>query len=86
MAKQKTTSALGKLGLKGQKAFKKNRDKTVEYDTAGDLPEGIDGGVAQLVACHFGETKEGDNKGEPFFFAAGVFAKLFFKLGYITPY
>lgn len=38
----------------------------------GDLPEGIEGGVAILVDCKVGKFDKGKQQGEPFFYAAGT--------------
>jgi hypothetical protein len=72
MAKQVTKSGLaGKLGAKLKQAVDKHKKDETKISGGGDLPAGIIG-IAQLVDCRFGQYKEGANKGEYFFYAAGV--------------
>ena len=40
--------------------------------SGGDLPPGIEHGIARLVDCKIGIFQKGDNEGEPFFMAAGT--------------
>lgn len=75
MPVQKAKSALAaKLGGRLAKAHEASKDKEVKYSEFGDLPEGIDGGIAQLVDCKFDTYKKDNdpNKGQYFFYAAGV--------------
>ncbi len=73
MAKKRSTSILmRKLGVAGAKAIAAHKDDETTFSGGGNLPEGIDDGVAQLVDCRFGVYKEGNNKGEHFFLAAGI--------------
>jgi hypothetical protein len=74
MAKQVTKSGLAaKLGDKGRKAVEAHKHDETVISGGGDLPAGIDGGVAQLVECKFDVIKPGkENAGEYFFYAAGV--------------
>jgi hypothetical protein len=73
MAKVVTKSGLaGKLGTTGKKAVQSHREDETRFDVGGRLPAGIENGVAQLVDCRFGQYEKGDNKGEYFFYAAGV--------------
>lgn len=74
MAKQ-TQAVTGllakKLGQKGQEALNKHKNDETTYGQI-ELPPGIEGGVAQLVDCRFGEYETGDNKGQLYFYAAGI--------------
>jgi len=70
--KQTTTGLAGKLGDKGRKAVKSHAKDEVKLSAGGDLPGGIEGGIAQIVECKFDVFKKGDNVGEYFFLAAGT--------------
>jgi hypothetical protein len=59
------------MGQKVAKAQAATKGKTAEFD-AGGLPAGIEGGVARLADAKIGEYKDGPNKGQKFFLAAGV--------------
>lgn len=74
MAMQTAKSGLlAKLGTKGMAAHAAAKDKEVDFGNMGDLPEGIEGGIAQLVECKFDVVKPGkQNAGEYFFYAAGI--------------
>jgi hypothetical protein len=73
MAKQVATNGLaGKLGNKLDQAVEAHKNDEVKLPGGGSLPEGIENGIARLVDCRFSQYKEGDNKGEWFFLAAGV--------------
>lgn len=74
MAKQTTTGGvLGKLNAaKFRQAHEAHKNDETEYSKFGELPAGIEGGVARLVEAKFDLYKEGNNTGEPFFYAAGV--------------
>lgn len=72
MAKQSKVSLASKLGGAGAKAFNESKGKEVRYDSGGDLPPGIEGGVAQLASIKFGTYENGDTKGEYFFMASGI--------------
>jgi hypothetical protein len=61
---------LAKRGLSTVTAANKNNE--VDYGFGGDLPPGINGGVAKLSEIKTGEYKNGDKKGEPFVRFAGV--------------
>jgi hypothetical protein len=70
MAKMQSKSNLAaKLGAKGAKAVKTHAQDETTYSGGGDLPGGIEGGIAQLVDCKFDQYKKGDMKGEYYFFA-----------------
>ena len=73
MAKKTLKSnLLKKLGTAGKKAVAAHKSDEVVLSAGGDLPPGIDHGIAQLVDCKFDTYKKGDNKGEFFFRAAGI--------------
>lgn len=73
MPKQTQVSGLlKKLGNAGKQGFDENKDKPPEYGSGGDLPDGINGGIAKLVDCKFDQYKQGNNVGKLFFYAAGV--------------
>jgi hypothetical protein len=73
MSVKKTAGGIAAaLGTKGQKAFEAHKGDDVTYGAGGDLPAGIEGGVAQLVECKFDVYAKGDNEGEYYFYAAGV--------------
>lgn len=54
------------------KTAAESAQKPVNYGSSGDLPEGIEGGVAILVDCKVGKYEKGDQKGESYFYAAGT--------------
>ncbi len=68
----KNTGLMDKLGRKGVKAYNAHASDETIYDTGGELPDGIEGGIAQLVECKFDVFKKGDFTGEYFFYAAGI--------------
>src|SRR5690349_21501065 len=74
MPKQTAKSDLfKKLGDKGKAAVREAQTVEVSYDNFGDLPPGINNGVARLVDCKFTQIAEGkQNAGEFMFYAAGV--------------
>lgn len=67
----KVSGALAKVKDKVAKAHQAHINDEVNYGQM-DLPAGIEGGIAKLVDCRFGEYKEGPNKGQPFFLASGI--------------
>lgn len=71
MAKTRTKLA-DKLGKRAHQFDKEHKGKEVQYDTGGSLPEGIEGGVAQLTTIKIGEFERGANEGEPYFMAMGT--------------
>lgn len=72
MAVQGKSSLLAKYGQKINNAINNHKaDETVTSNFS-DLPAGIDNGIAQLVECKFDVYKEGDMKGEVYFYAAGT--------------
>jgi hypothetical protein len=71
----KTVSQSGlqsRLGAEGAKALERHRNDEINYGAGGDLPAGIEGGVADLVECKFDTYKKGENTGEYYFYAAAV--------------
>jgi len=74
MPKQVSTSSLAaRIKAKAKKAFDAAKTAEPTYDTGGNLPTGIEGGIAQLVDCCVKKIKGGkSNAGELMFFAAGV--------------
>jgi len=65
-------SLASKLGKSGRKAFDAHKTDDTNFGAGGDLPAGIEGGIARLVDCKFDKYKRGENEGEFFFYAAGV--------------
>ncbi len=73
MPVQKAKSSLiSKLGNRLQQAHEAHKADETVMSNFGDLPAGIDQGVAQLVECKFDVYKSGDFVGEYYFYAAGV--------------
>lgn len=77
MAKKSTrrtrqSGLVERLGQKGQAAYEEHKNDAVVFSQGGDLPAGIKGGIAQLVECKFGIYDKGDNKGEFFWYTAGI--------------
>lgn len=73
MPKQVVASKLGaKLGDKLNKGFVAHKNDEVKTSGAGELPPGIDDGIAQLVEIKLDTYKKGDQKGEFYFYAAAV--------------
>jgi hypothetical protein len=73
MAQQTSQSSLlGKYGQKIAKAFDAHKGDETTASNFGELPAGIENGVAQVVECKFDVYKEGQNKGDVYFYAAAV--------------
>ena len=73
MAPQTAVSGvLAQLGQEARNAVLQHANDETDFGQDGGLPTGIENGIAKLVACEFGLIKEGDNKGKPYFRAAGV--------------
>lgn len=73
MPKNKQRSELfKKYGPRLEKAHELHKGDETEYSQFGELPPGINGGIAQLVDCRFGQYAKGDLTGEYFFYAAGT--------------
>lgn len=66
------SSLFSKLGKSLVEMHNELKDSEITYSNFGDLPGGIENGRAQLVDAHFGEFKDGDNKGKLFFMAQGI--------------
>lgn len=63
---------LGKVGNAIREAHETHKADETVFSAGGDLPAGIEGGIAQLVDCKFDTYKKGDNTGQYYFYAAGV--------------
>lgn len=73
MPKQVKKSGLtAKYGDDIRKAHEAHKDDELRLGAGGDLPAGIENGIAQLVDCKFDVYKDGNNAGEYYFYAAGV--------------
>lgn len=70
-AQQKKSGLLAKLGDNLRKAHEAHTNDEIPASNT-NLPGGIENGVAQLSSVKIGEFENGDNKGKPFFMAAGV--------------
>lgn len=57
---------------KVRQAHESHKADETKVGGGGDLPPTIENGIAKLVDCHIGLVKDGDLKGEPFFYAAGI--------------
>ena len=68
MAKSSKNPLFSKLN----KAHEEHKGDETRVGSGGNLPAGIDHGIARLVDAKIGVYKSGDNEGEPFFYAAGV--------------
>lgn len=77
MPKQvKKGSLASKLASKKfREAFESHKGDETNYGGGGDLPEGIEVGIAQLVECKFDTFEKGKNEGELYFYAAGIVVK-----------
>lgn len=53
-------------------SFVSHRTDETVYGAGGELPPGIDGGIAKLAMLKIGEYKSGDLQGEKYFMAQGV--------------
>lgn len=72
-AQKGKSTLLAKLGDRLVQAHETHKVEETTYSEFGELPDGIEGGVAKLVDCLFDTIKPGkDNAGELFFRAAGV--------------
>ncbi|MCK9569135.1 hypothetical protein M0R72_09350 [Candidatus Pacearchaeota archaeon] len=69
----KKSSLVAKLGSKLKKAVEAHADDETSLDVGGNLPAGIEGGVARVVECKFVEIAPGKtNAGELLFYAAAT--------------
>lgn len=71
-AKTGTSAVTGKLNSAIRSAFNKAKTNEVDYGSGGDLPAGIEMGVAQVIKCGFGKYKTGKLQGKDFFLASGI--------------
>lgn len=69
---QQSKSLLAKYGKELKAAHEECKDQDTEYSMFGELPAGIENGIAQLVEAKFGEYEKGDLQGESFLYMAGV--------------
>lgn len=73
MAKVTQKSSLAaKLGSRVTAAVATHKDDETVIKGGGNLPEGIEGGIAQVVECKFDTHKDGDHKGEIYFYMGAV--------------
>jgi len=73
MAKQVVKSGLAsRLGDAGRKAVEAHKNDEVRLPGGGELPAGIENGIAQLVECKFDVYKDGANKGKDYLYMAGI--------------
>lgn len=70
--KMTKSNLIGKLGAQLAKAHEAHKADETVITGGGDLPAGIENGIAKLVECKFDVYKNGDSKGQYFFYAAGV--------------
>lgn len=77
MAGQTTTSSvLAALGDAGRRAHAKHKNDETKISNNGELPAGIENGIAQLTEMKFDKTAAGkENAGKLFFYAAGIVKK-----------
>jgi hypothetical protein len=68
MAKKTKSSFAGRIN----EAHESHKDDDTKVGAGGDLPPGIEHGIARLVDARIGVFQKGDNEGEPFFMAAGT--------------
>lgn len=61
-----------KVGAKVGAAVAKHANDAKKLPGGGELPEGIENGIARLIDCRFDVYKEGDNKNEYFFLVAAT--------------
>lgn len=69
---QNQGGVLSKVAQRMRQAHEAHKNDETEYSKFGELPEGLEGAIARLVEAKFDVYKEGNNKGEPYFYAAGV--------------
>lgn len=69
---------VGKLGRRLQEAHEEHKNDVTELRDSGNLPPGIEDGVARLEDCEFQVIKEGKkNAGEYQFYASGIVVEPF---------
>ncbi len=57
---------------KAEAAHAQHKDETSVAGRGGELPGGIQNGIAELTMIKIGKFQKGDNEGEPFFMAMGT--------------
>lgn len=67
-----SSAFMQKYGLRLKQAHEEHKNDETEFGTGGQLPPGINGGVAQLVECKVDQYKKGSNQGDWYWYAAGV--------------
>lgn len=67
-----TSSLAGKLGDRLTKATEAHKNDETTFGGGGDLPPGIENGIARLVLCKFDTYKKGELLGQYFWMAQGV--------------
>lgn len=74
MAKQtsRNTGVAAALGAAARTAHEAHKSDETTYGGGGNLPAGIEGGIAQLVLSKFDTFKSGDNQGEYYYMAQGI--------------
>lgn len=73
MPAQDTTSTLGKkLGARVVKAHAAVKDKPAESQGGGEVPAGVEGGIAKLVSFSVGPMKKGKNAGKDMVSLRGI--------------
>lgn len=74
MAKKSTTSGVlfSKLGASLQQSYEAHKADETDYGSGGELPAGIELGVAKLTDCKFDTYKTGKLQGKFYFYAAGI--------------
>jgi hypothetical protein len=68
----KQSAVFGDLGTELNEAHKQVAGDDVDYGAGGDLPGGIENGIARLKECKFDRYKSGTNEGKWYFLATGV--------------
>lgn len=66
---------LAKYGAKMAQAHAAHKNDETEFSQFGELPPGIENGIAILSDCKFDTFKNGENQGETFFYARGIVIK-----------
>jgi len=73
MTKQQVKTGLAaRLGRKLAEAVRNHQADPVSLGGGGDLPAGIEGGIAQLNTCEFRQVKSGPDTGKDCWYADGV--------------
>lgn len=67
-----TPNIMGKLSGKIRKSHEAHKHDEIKLSNFGDLPAGIENGIAYLQEAKIGVYKDGDMKDEPYFMAVGI--------------